>query len=210
MELTSEELTSEESAPEAETSPANFAMPTPETDAANAPPAKLATIKPQFRRSRTSSAMLARAQSEPQIANNQIRQALNFYGGTPARATLSQFPARTPIQAAPQQPIGRQIKPFNTIYREPTISPYMNLYREEKDSEGAPNYFAFVRPQLDQIEENRAQHGEIQKLERKLQGRSRTPIDAAVSGVWRTRPQQPGALYGHGPILRRLVTLVLA
>jgi hypothetical protein len=171
LEVTAEETTElDEPA-----SPANFATAPPETPAAESQPVRPATIKPQFRRTRMSSAMMARGQSEPQVANNQIRQALNFYGGNPARATLSQFPVRTPLQSAPQQPIARQIKPFNTIYREPTISPYMNLYREEKDSEAAPNYFAFVRPQLDQIEANRAQHGEIQKLERQLQGRSRVP-----------------------------------
>jgi hypothetical protein len=138
-------------------------------------PARLASIKP-FRRPAASASTATRRQAEPPVSNTQIRGALNFYGGNPARVTLSQFPARTPIQAGPQQPIGRQIKPFNTIYREPTISPYMNLYREENDSQGAPNYFAFVRPQLDQNEEIRMQQMEIQKLSRQTQGRARTTV----------------------------------
>src|SRR5262245_2231253 len=152
------------------------AEPAPEetSDVNEVKPAKAATIKPPFRRPRTP----LRTQAEPAAANNQIRQALNFYGGGPARATLSQFSSRSPIQAGPQQPMQRQIKPFNTVYREPTISPYLNLYREEKDSDGAPNYFAFVRPQLDQIEANRAQQREIQTLERQVQTRGRKVMPA--------------------------------
>jgi hypothetical protein len=64
----------------------------------------------------------------------------------------------------------RQGKPFNVVYQEPTVSPYMNLYRDEGDDEGAPNYFAFVRPQMDQIEANRLQQREIQKLRGQVQG----------------------------------------
>ena len=135
---------------------------------------KLPVAKLPFRRSTTSATMVTRALAEPQLTN-QARQALNFYGGNPARATLSQFPRRTPIQAGPPQPMRQQIKPFNTVYRDPTISPYLNLYREESDTEGAPNYFAFVRPQMEQIEANRAQQGEIQQLSRQLQSRSPTP-----------------------------------
>ena len=67
-----------------------------------------------------------------------------------------------------------QSKPFETIYREPTVSPYLNLYRAEDESESAPNYFAFVRPQLDQIEANRRQQREIQQLRGQLNGISTT------------------------------------
>jgi hypothetical protein len=123
---------------------------------------------PPFRRNRAS---ITRAPLEPPIANNQIRHALDFYGGSQARAALSQFPTRTPIQAGPQQPIQRQLKPFHTIYRDPTVSPYLNLYREENDSEGAPNYFAFVRPELEQIEANRTASRKIQQLSRQMQVR---------------------------------------
>ena len=117
---------------------------------------------------------VAPQQADSQVINNQIRPALNFYGGNPARATLSQFPRRSPIYTGAQQPIQQQIKPFNSIYQEPAISPYMNLYRDERDPENALNYFTMVRPQQDQIEANRAQQNEIQSLSRQLQGRSRS------------------------------------
>jgi hypothetical protein len=68
----------------------------------------------------------------------------------------------------------RQVKPFQTVYREPTVSPYLNLYRDESTNEGAPNYFAFVRPQMEQIEANRAQQREIQQLRGQVHGSSST------------------------------------
>ena len=147
--------------------------PPPAAPAADSQPPKLPVAKLPFRRSNISATTVMRAIPEPQVTN-QTRQALGFYGGNPARQTLSQFPHRTPIQAGPPQPIRQQIKPFNAVYREPTISPYLNLYREEDDTQSAPNYYAFVRPQLEQNDANRLQQGEIQRLTRQLQSRSPT------------------------------------
>lgn len=111
---------------------------------------------------------------EPQVTS-QTRQALGFYGGYSARATLSQLPRRTPIRPGGSQSMRRQSKPFEVVHRDPTVSPYLNLYREEKDTEGAPNYFAFVRPQLQQLDENRMQQREITQLRGQLQGTIATP-----------------------------------
>jgi len=109
---------------------------------------------------------------DPQVTN-QTRQTLNFYGGYSARATLSQMPRRAPLQSsASQQPTPWQSKPFETIYGEPTISPYLNLYRDEENDEGVPNYFAFVRPQMEQLEANRLQQREFQQLRGQVQGMS--------------------------------------
>jgi hypothetical protein len=106
--------------------------------------------------------------AEPQVTS-QTKQALGFYGGYAARATLSQQPRRTPLQGSASRPLFRPAKPFQSVYREPTVSPYLNLHREEANTDGAPNYFAFVRPQLDQIDANRAQQREIQQLRGQLQ-----------------------------------------
>lgn len=74
-------------------------------------------------------------------------------------------------------------KPFNTVVHQPTISPYLHLYREEEE-EAAPNYFAFVRPQLDQLERNREQAAQMQALERQVrQAAFQAPAQpAAYSG----------------------------
>ncbi len=108
---------------------------------------------------------------EPQVTN-QTRQALSFYGGYSARATLSQLPRRAPLQLGPTQPMHRPTKPFEHVQPEPTISPYLNLYRDESNDESLPNYFAFVRPQIEQLEANRNQQREIQQLRGQMQSMS--------------------------------------
>jgi hypothetical protein len=110
---------------------------------------------------------------EPQVTN-QTRQALSFYGGYSARATLSQLPRRTPIRPNSSSTMAVQPKPFEGVFREPTVSPYLNLYRDEENAESAPNYFAFVRPQFEQLEANRMQAREIRQLRGQLQGVSST------------------------------------
>jgi hypothetical protein len=138
------------------------------------PPAQQAsTPAPVFPRVGAGSLSYAQSYSDPQ-ATNQTRQALAFYGGNAARATLSQLPRRTPIQHSAPRPTRRPAKPFETIHHEPTVSPYLNLYREEEELESAPNYFAFVRPQMEQLDANRAQQREIQQLRGQLNGVSST------------------------------------
>jgi hypothetical protein len=112
---------------------------------------------------------------EPKVTTR-TRQALNFYGGHSARTTLSQQPRRTAIRAAPPMPVSRQVKPFQTIHRDPTVSPYLNLHRDERNNEGAPNYFSFVRPQIEQLEANRRQQRDVQQLSGQLQGLSATVV----------------------------------
>jgi hypothetical protein len=107
-------------------------------------------------------------------AMNHSSYAPGYFGGSSARATLSQVPRRAPIQSAPPQLMRAPSKPFETIHHEPTISPYLNLYRNEDNNEGAPNYHTFVRPYQEQIETNRVQQREIQRLRGQLQGISST------------------------------------
>jgi hypothetical protein len=85
-------------------------------------------------------------------------------------ASLSQLPQRAPVRPATPSSPNQQIKPFHAMQSGPTVSPYLNLYRDENDSEGAPNYYAFVKPQMEQIEANRASQLEIQRLQRQVQG----------------------------------------
>ncbi|MEX2308226.1 MAG: hypothetical protein WD738_11565 [Pirellulales bacterium] len=140
------------------------------------PTAPLATAAPAqpmaFPRVGTRPPVIMQPLIEPQVTS-QTRQALAFYGGYSARATLNQLPRRAPLQPAAQS-LRRQAKPFETVHRDPTVSPYLNLYREEENLESAPNYFAFVRPQMDQLDANRVQQREIQQLRGQLQSMSST------------------------------------
>jgi hypothetical protein len=150
----------------------------PTSDLAPAPPEQVLKASPSargFPRPGQPSPAFARPLIEPQVTS-QTRQALGFYGGYTARTTLSQQPRRTPIQASQLKPMFRQVKPFQTIYQSPSVSPYLNLHREESNNEGAPNYFAFVRPQIEQIDANKRQLREIQQLRGQLQGISSTVI----------------------------------
>ena len=106
---------------------------------------------------------------------NQTRQALAFYGGYSARATLSQLPRRTPVRSVLSQPPERQSKPFQAVEAEPTLSPYLNLDREET-AEDVPNYFTFVRPDIQQRETNVSQHRALQRLQRQLNTVSATVV----------------------------------
>jgi hypothetical protein len=107
---------------------------------------------------------------EPPLPN-QTRHALAFYGGYSARTTLSQMPRRTPIQPAPSRPLRGPTKPFQNVNQEPTLSPYINLYREEEDAD-LPNYFTYVRPQMEQLQLNQLQQRELQQLRGQVQNMS--------------------------------------
>jgi hypothetical protein len=92
------------------------------------------------------------------------------------------MPRRAPLQAMPAMPPRPKSKPFQTVYRDPTISPYLNLYREDETSGSAPNYFAFVRPQMDQNEANRTQQRELQQLRGQLNNVSSSIVGANYQG----------------------------
>ena len=118
----------------------------------------------------------------------QTDYALRFFGGESARRTLQQIPQRP---ASSSQPLAagaaRGQKPFLHATRGQTISPYLNLDRPE-NSEELPNYFTFVRPQIEQNEVNRRQQRELLKLERQVQ--------TASFGNAAARSGAPGT--GHG------------
>lgn len=60
------------------------------------------------------------------------------------------------------------IKPFSTAANGPTVSPYLNLFRDQ-DDQAAPNYYTFVQPQVQQIEAAQQQRIDIQRLQRQVQ-----------------------------------------
>lgn len=99
-----------------------------------------------------------------------MRRPVSLYSGPSARAALTQFPRRAPAQTNPGRPARRQSKPFQG-YRydhEPTLSPYLNLDRDD-DEQTVPNYFTFVRPEIQQRETNRMQERELQQMRGQIQ-----------------------------------------
>lgn len=119
--------------------------------------------------------------------------------GVPRFGAAPQLAAQAATRRAATIGLRRQAnapatKPFNTVVHEPTVSPYLNLYREESD-EGLPNYYAFVRPQLDQQRQNREQAQQLQELERQVQQAAyTTPNTPAPSRA--ARYGDTGRFYG--------------
>ena len=84
-----------------------------------------------------------------------------------------------PAIAAPQARSLPPVKPFQTEFERPTVSPYLQLHREDLDGT-LPNYFAFVRPQIQQQELLEQQRTELQTIHRRLQQSGR---QAATAGA---------------------------
>jgi hypothetical protein len=82
---------------------------------------------------------------------------------------MGEFPRRAAIRSNPQRAGRRQPKPFETVEHEPTISPFLNLDRDESDPQELPSYLTFVLPHREQIETNRHQQREIQQLRAQVQ-----------------------------------------
>jgi hypothetical protein len=94
---------------------------------------------------------------------------LAYYNNPQAAATLSQIPGRPVTARPPQRMVGAAAKPFAAVDREPTISPYLNLFRDDLEgNKGVSNYFTLVRPQLRQQQANQQQFREIQRLEQQV------------------------------------------
>jgi hypothetical protein len=107
---------------------------------------------------------------DEQLANNRPHMPAGFYASPAARSTLNQMPGRTPVQSAPRLQANRRGgKPFQAIPTQPTISPYLYLNAGTNTTSPMTNYFAFVRPQLQQAESGRQQQREIQQLRSQLQ-----------------------------------------
>ncbi|HVT30663.1 MAG TPA: hypothetical protein VHE81_21825 [Lacipirellulaceae bacterium] len=118
------------------------------------------------RRQATGQAYTGRAQAS--VARP--RMPAEFHPSASARAVLSEMPGPMPVQAAPRSPsTSRGGKPFQSVQSQPTISPYLYLSAGTNNSSPMTNYFAFVRPQLEQQEVNRQQEHQIQQLRRQLQ-----------------------------------------
>ena len=65
-------------------------------------------------------------------------------------------------------------KPFANVTQRPTLSPYLNLLRNEGlDLGGLPNYHTFVRPALEQEGTNRQTSREIQGLSQQVEAVNR-------------------------------------
>lgn len=77
---------------------------------------------------------------------------------------------------------GQASKPFAGASAGPTISPYLNLFREEASNSDLPNYYMFVRPQQQQFEASQQQRQQIQQLQRQVQQATYTSPATNIAG----------------------------
>ena len=61
-------------------------------------------------------------------------------------------------------------KPFSGFTPDPTVSPYLNLFREDLEGGGDLNYNTLVRPMLQQQQVNQQVQRQAVEFQRKLQG----------------------------------------
>lgn len=131
-----------------------------------------------------------RAQADPYAAR--VMMGPESYTWQSARGARAPQARTTPgfygQQASTVPQRGPARKPFNTVVNEPTISPYMNLYREQSAVD-VPNYQLFVRPQQEQHESNQRQQVAVGNLQRQIQ---QTSYQSPTTG----RPYSTAARYG--------------
>ena len=114
--------------------------------------------------------------------------ALRYFAGKnvrplPRSTMREQVPLPRPVQVAAQS------KPFSRVSRTSTISPYLSLDVRQSDV-GIPNYYAFVKPLLQQRATNRLQQKQFGQMEQKLR-------TASVNGIVANNPSGGMPTTGH-------------
>ena len=123
-----------------------------------------------------------------QAQNRTLTPAMQYFGRGRVSPSLPPLQEARNLTGAPQ---GVQIargKPFQDTVRPPTLSPYLSLDRFESET-GLPNYHAFVRPQIQQQQENRQQARKASRLKQQTRMAS---APAAVSRSTHRRPESTG------------------
>ena len=109
---------------------------------------------------------------EPQFKNHS-RPLVNPYTSASAQTAMNKMPRPMQVQSAQsgpaRHPVRPQGKPFQATNSEPAISPYLSLYQNNSNQNVLLNYYTAVRPQMDQIEANKKQEAELQKLRAQVQ-----------------------------------------
>ena len=94
-----------------------------------------------------------------------------------------------------------QPRPFGGIRRKPTVSPYLNLFRDEINDTAA-NYQSYVRPQLEEQRADAAEQNELRRLRGRTNGNGRgfvqqtsaaTPLNAGRANDGNFRSRRPAS-----------------
>src|SRR3972149_5311420 len=113
------------------------------------------------------------------------------YGQRPTSPSLSA--SRTPSLASATS------KPFSSVSSSPTVSPYLNLFREDLNGSGDLNYQTLVRPQLQQMATNQQfqrQNMELSQRVQSISAQSAFQNPAGSQSVYPTGHQTAFGYYG--------------
>jgi hypothetical protein len=114
--------------------------------------------------------------------STQLNPALRYFGGKNAQTVYQQPPSRQQLPPPQLVHSARANKPFSGTVRTSTITPYLNLDVRQSDV-GLPNYYAFVRPQLEQQRTNQQQRRHMQRMQRDLRLASVPGIASPNGGI---------------------------
>jgi hypothetical protein len=107
--------------------------------------------------------------------------ALTYFGGSPTpvytpRPQASPVPPPVPVRTAPIA------KPFSGVQQAAAITPYLGLDAARETESSLPNYFMYVRPQLDQQRVNHIQHAQTRKLQQQVRTASAPGVVTSPGG----------------------------
>ncbi|MCA9215346.1 MAG: hypothetical protein KDB27_19910 [Planctomycetales bacterium] len=77
----------------------------------------------------------------------------------------------------------------NFLYNRPTVSPYLNLTRQDSVQTGLPSYYTQVRPQIERREQDQQQAIQNRQMQRQL---------ASIRNDFRQQQQQQGGQMSTG------------
>jgi hypothetical protein len=100
--------------------------------------------------------------------------ALRYFTRSQAHFATTQMAGRPSLPAAPRPTVSARSKPFSSIPAGPTVSPYLALDLQE-NGVGLPNYYAFVRPQLEQEQQRQVQQVQYQRIQQQFNAASGSP-----------------------------------
>lgn len=112
-------------------------------------------------------AQFGRTAGEYERISGRNNPALRYFGGATTAAYAA--PSRPAVLPAPlPAPTAPSNKPFSGVQQAAAISPYLGLDAARESGTSLPNYFLYVRPQLEQQQMNQVQQAQFRKLQQQV------------------------------------------
>lgn len=127
-----------------------------------------------------------------QLSLQNARAQVGNYGQASARPGASMSGGRAPTLGP-----SRANKPFSSVGSSPTVSPYMNLFRDDLDGNGDFNYQTLVRPQVQQLATNQQFQRQNNEISQKVQAISAQSAYGNPAGSEQVYPTGHQTAFGY-------------